>query len=740
MADPKEAGISVAFPNARIVPDAGENPFTRFTASLPAPAENPFKQFSGPPNSYAGISFDRPEDEVRADTLKLEGEDRKKALDAWANYHVANESKFKTPAQSILHTINDYLETAVRGTPVGSWGDEIEGALKGAAYGLTGGTMGSPRDEAQAYARARQRAFDARNPKTSMALQLGGALATAPVTPGISAARGASMLGRMSAAGGTGMLYGAAYGAGLGEDGLASRLVEGGKGAAIGGSLGAVAAPVATGVSNAIKYGADKYRGIPGPLQGMERGAIDRVTRAMGDDGLYVGNQAHPPAPGGYAERAAQLGPEGMLADMGTNLRSQSQGITTQPSRGQQILVDAMEARNAGAAGRIAQDTTAVLGPARDLVASEAARTALAQAQAAPFYRAFYETQIPVNQTLVDLVQRVPQAAWAKTQQLAQAEGVDLARAINTGQGLDLIKRGLDDMARSAGRGTNEERVYSNLARAIRNEVDNLLSPGNPAASPWARARELSGEGFQYSEGVEAGRQAFSRGTHPDQLRADLAGMRGIERDAFLEGARGQIRDIMGNAATSQGEAGATAARRALGSEYARDKLRMILADPPGAAPRWGPGPDQLLRRLDAETAFANTRSLAYQGTQTAARTAAQKEFPNAATRREAADKLGTKTVSGLGLEAGYRIINALLGGALDAKNARISADAARLLSAQGIQRDVLARALMDYGRGRAITQRGRSALERLNTALVQTGRAPLISYFSNETAATGRR
>lgn len=686
-----------------------------------------------------GIDFTQPVESVRAQVAKLPQDQRDGALKAWADAFVANEAKFKTPAQSGLHTANDYLEAIVRGTPIGSWGDEIEGMLKGAAYNLTGGTMGTPRNEAQAYARARQRAFDARNPKTSMALQFGGALATAPFAPGVRAAQGASMLGRMSAAAQTGAGYGALYGAGLGDDGLASRAEEAAKGAVIGGSLGAAAAPVATGAANTIKYIADKYRGIPAPLQNMERGAIDRVVRAMGDDGLYVGNQAQPPAPGGYAQRVAQLGPEGMLADMGTNLRGQAQGLTTQPGRGQQILVDALEARNAGEAGRIAQDTTAVLGPARDLVAAEAATTEAARAAAKPFYDQFYATQIPVNQTLVGLLQRIPQSVWGKVQQLAQAEGVDLTNVINTGRGVDLVKRGLDDMARAAGRGTNEERVYSGLARSIRNEVDSLLSPRNPSASPWAQARRLSGDGLQYGEGVEAGRQAFSRQTHPDQLRADLAAMSPVQRSAFEEGARGQIRDIMGNAATAQGEAGATAARRALGSEYARDKLRMIL-QPAGETPRAGPGPDRLIDRLDAETAFANTRNLAYQGTQTAARTAAQKEFPNAASRREAAEKLGGKSMTGLGLEAGYRVINALMGGALDSRNARISADAARLLSAQGIQRDALARALMDYGRGRAITARGREALDRMNTALIQAGRPPLISYFSNETASSGRR
>ena len=238
---------------------------------------------------------------------------------------------------------------------------------------------------------------------------------------------------------------------------------------------------------------------------------------------------------------------------------------------------------------------------------------------------------------------------------------------------------------------------------------------------------------MQYREGLAEGRAAFSRGTHPDQMRADLGAMNPVQRAAYLEGARGQVRDIMGNAATAQGENGAAAARRALGSEYARDKLNIITATPPGGVPSWRAPPETLVRRLDAETTFANTRAAALHGSQTAARSAAQKEFPSAASRREYADKLGGKSLTGMGLEYGYRAINAMLGGHLDARNQRISADAARLLTQYGISRDAVARALMDYGNGRTITARGRAALERLSQMLLDTGRPPLITYFASE-------
>lgn len=706
------------FQQGRVVENG---PWTQFAGGT---GTKPLEITVTPQKRDFGIDFSQPIEVVRQQVAALPEADRKPALDAWAEHFVANENR-------TLKGLENVVGAVARGTPVGSWLDETAAGINQAAHSISNGMVGAPYDEAVAYHRARAKQFDKENPKTSIGLQLGGAVATAPFAPGIRAVQGVSMLGKMANAGLTGMAYGTAYGAGLGES-AAGRAEEAAKGAALGTGLGAVSAPIASGLSNTAKYVMDIYRGIPGPLQGTSRAAIEKVARAMDADGLYSANGG-PVGVGSYQQKVATLGREGMLADMGDNLLMQVQGITTQPGKGQSILKDAINDRAKGASGRIKADTDAVLGPAQNMVQQVDDAVFQSKILAKPHYDAFYNATIKPTDALIEAVQRVPQAAWQRARQLAEMEGIDLANVANTGRGIDLIKRAVDDIARDAGPGTNLERITSNLSRTIRDETDRILSPNDPSKSPWAIARQYAMDGFRFKEGAEEGAKAFSRGTHPDQMAADLARMSSAERGAYNAGARGQIRDIMGNAATSNGENGAAAARRALGSEFARDKLAMVTSGnaqpPPGMAAR--SGPDRLIARLDAESTFANTKNTAWQGTQTAARTAAQKEFPSAASKNEFADKLGGKSISGVGMEALYRMGNAVLGGALDARNAKIAVDAARMLAAQGATRDQIAQSLMQYGRGRAMSAQQRDGLEKFVTKIIGSTRGPAISRAS---------
>ncbi len=726
-------------------------PWEQFQSAAPT---KPLEVTVTPQRQDFGIDFNQPKERVREQIAALPEPDRKPAMDAWADHFVTNESR-------PLKGVENVVGAMARGTPVGSWLDEAAAGVNQAAHSLSRGQMGAPYDEAVAYHRARARQFDKENPKTSMALQLGTAVATAPFTPGIRAVQGVSLLGKAANAGLTGLVYGTGYGSGLGESG-AGRVEEAAKGGALGLGLGAVAAPVAAGVSNGTKYLMDLYRGIPQQLQGTSRAAIEKVSRAMDADGLYSANGG-PVGVGSYQDKVRGLGREGMLADMGDNLLMQVQGITTQPGKGQSILKTAINDRAKGASGRIKATTDEVLGPAENLIEKERAVSRAYNAQAKPLYDEFYSTPVKVTENLYGVLDRAHAAgALSNARSKMARDGFDPTEMFYKGypnsgvnnsalnaRFLDYVKREIDDLAGQAVRSgsRNDARIYTKIADDLRNEVDAILSPNNPSGSIWARARSTAGDGLQYREALEEGSKAFSRGTHPDQMAADLAGMSDIARVGYQEGARGQIRDVMGNAATSYGENGAAAARRLLGSENAKDKLRMVI-DPPSRGPVAPPPPnanpsgvrrangDDLIARLDAESTFANTKNTAWQGTQTAARAAAQKEFPSAASKNEFADKLGGKSVSGAGMEVLYRSFNALMGGALDARNSRISVDAARMLAAQGARRDEIAAALMSYGRGRALSAQQRDKLEGLITKLVGSSRQEAINRASEQDAS----
>lgn len=676
------------------------------------------------------IDFNRPIEQVRADIAKLPEADRKKALREWADSYVANERK----GGGIMQGVGDTVRNLARGTPVGSWLDEANAA--------TASLMGTPYDEAIEYQRATDRAIDKGATKiagpvtTADLTKIAGGIASVPVAPVANVFRGAAMLPQMGNALITGAGYGALYGAGQGEDTATNRLMETGKGAAIGGGLGVAAVPVARGIGNAVGYAADLVRGRPAALQQYERGAVNRVARAVTDDDLAAR----------YQQQAANLGPEGMLADMGPNLRGQAGAIANQPGAGQRQIMNALDARRAGAAGRITADVDQALGPAANIPETVNATQQFYRQQAAPHRQAFQNSPVPFTQQLDDTLQLLAQNEPAVIRSAERLAAMDnrsgpqqwFARQMPNGQyqiervpnasEWDYIKRALDDLGRSPE--ANLRRIYGGLAARVRNQVDDALSPGSPDQSPWARARALEAEDFQIRDAVDAGRGAFNRNLTPDQMRAELygvgqpprGGMTPPELAGYGIGARDQVRTIMGTAATAHGENAATGARRALGSDYAREKLD-IIAGPQAAG--------QLTRRLDAETVFDQTRQGIMGNSATAARQAAQSEFPNAASRSELPAELGKRSLSGMAVEAGYRLANALSGGAMNERRARIARDAAEMLIAQGQARDNVANALFAYSQTRTLSQAQRRAITRIAIQVAEGGRQRAIESQS---------
>lgn len=763
-----------------------ENPFAQFAQPGIAVSDNPFARFATPelrpalegtvrpdPKDMApaelakyefGIDITGPKEEVRARIGALPKERRKPAMELWAKHYRAEEKKTQTPGQQTLGKVNDVFEAIARGTPIGSWGDEIDAGLKAAAYNITGGGMGAPYDEAVAYNRERQAEFDRENPYASLGLKIAGGVGTALAVPlpAIQVAKSAPMLTKMGAGGATGMGYGAVYGAGEGGDlGSSDQLAETAKGMAFGGGIGAVVPPVAAAIGNAAKVVADNYRKIPPQLAGMNRNAVKQLSDDMAADRLYQANGA-PPPPGyqSYGDKRNALGWEGMLADMGDNLRGRTAALANLPGRGQAEIRDALQARAAGAPGRLRQTADDVLGPEQNLVKVGEDVTKATQQAAAPFYNQFYDTPIKASEKLYGLLDRANAAgAYERAKKLMQIDGFDPAdvfyknypnkgpdNAMLNARWLDYMKRGIDDLASEAKRSGSAEslRRFSSLAKGLRDEVDSILNPSNPAQSSWAKARALSGEGKQFMEALDEGSKVFNPSVHPDQLAADLRGATPIEQAATLYGGRGQIRDKMGNAMSRNNTAEANMAaagkvRDLLSSDYARQKLDTLLKLPVatyGGSARQGlplgytklgngRGGD-LISRLDAETQFANTQHTATGNSVTARRLETMKEL-GPISGNEAAAEAGRKGPMGLATEYAWKAANALLGGAMEAGKAAKAVDMARMLVAQGKSRDDIALALIRYGQSRAITTQGKEAITRLAQDILESPRFAFI-------------
>lgn len=659
------------------------------------------------------IQWDAVETEVRAAINALPRSERKAAIKEWSKRKVALQRQEAGGMQSVY----DVGRNLVRGTPVGSFLDE---GLAG-ARALAGGDY----EEEVALERARNDAADAAGTKlgslpiigdvtTAGVTKLAGGIASAPLAPMARVFQGMAMLPRMGNAALSGMGYGALYGAGEGEG--AERATN----AAIGGTVGAVVGgatpPIAQGIGNAVAGVRNMGQQMPVMLQPYSRGAVDRVARAASDDGVIAG--ANP----SYQQQAQQLGPEGMLADMGSNLRGQAGAIANAPGRGQTRVVDALSARRDGAPQRITQDMDAALGVPVNVPRTVETLRKQANQAADPFYQQFYSTPIKPTPALEATLRKVPQLAWARAQQLAEMEGIDLGQVINTGRGLDLIKRGVDDIARDAGRGTNLNRLASNIARDLRNETDRILSPNDPRMSSWAQARRAAGDGLQFDEAAEMGQGAFRKNLTPDQMDMDMSRMNPLQTEAYRVGARDSARTTMGNAGTAFGPNGDTAARRVLQTDFGAEKVRRIARNPSDA--------DRLAQRLDTETTFAKTQEGALANSVTSRRIAAQKEFPAPTNDSEAAARVGARSMSGVAMEGVYRLGNLLTAGALNAKRARIADDAAQMLMAQGVSRDAIAQGLRQFvARGRLTADRAAAVsrmIERLerSAAPAQVGSA----------------
>jgi hypothetical protein len=703
----------------------GGNPFTQF-APQPQMQGNPFSQFA-PAKAEQGIDFSRPIEEVRADIAKLPESERPAALEQWAQSFVAKERE----QGGIGQAASNALRTVARGTAVGSFLDEANSGTAALLNTVTGGRMGAPYDESQAYQKARDAAIDEANPIASIAGQVGGAVASAPFTPVATVMRGAGMLPKMVNFGLSGLGYGTAYGAGLGDT-ADERMGNAGQGALYGGGIGAVSPVIAKGIGNVVGYGANLIKGRPAPIQGFERGAAQRVNRGMVDDGITSMRE--------YGNRVRPLGPEGMIADLGDNVRMQAGAIASQPGSGQKVVMDALGARKAGATDRITDTTNFVMGPRQNLPKLEVAIRKNYGAQAAPLYDNFYRTPVPFSGNVETIFNRVRQAtpsAFGNAQKLIAADMDANAAAqffakINPDGTLgeiqrvpnamewDYIKRAIDDLAKAGKPGSNEQRIFSGFARSLTSTIDEAISPGNPAQSAWARARRVSGEGIGLREAIDEGQGAFSKALSRDQMQADMAGLSRMERQGYNVGARAAIDDTMRNSGTSFGPNGDNAARRLLGNENARDKVALMVGDD---------GANTLINRLDAETAFEKTRDRVAGNSITAARTEAQKEFPSAI--GAPLNTGGQSSLYGRAEQGVMKLANALLGGAINDKNARIAVDAAKMLSAQGLPRDKIARALIEYQNSTAMTEQAKEAVAKLANLLMQSGRPAAIDAQS---------
>lgn len=110
-------------------------------------------------------------------------------------------------------------------------------------------------------------------------------------------------------------------------------------------------------ISKAVGVMAPTSAGVRGAKVLTEAGATlpKAVTRALKNDGL---------TPEQVAPKLAELGPDGVLADLGPNLRGQAGAVATTPGPGQRTVVDTLRARQQAAPDRLRTELDTTLGAA----------------------------------------------------------------------------------------------------------------------------------------------------------------------------------------------------------------------------------------------------------------------------------------------------------------------------------------------------------------------------------------
>lgn len=396
--------------------------------------------------------------------------------------------------------------------------------------------------------------------------------------PGIS-----GVLGRMAAAGAEGAAIGGADALTRGESptlGLALGLAGGSGGEAIG--------QAAQGVRNLFRPSSEKAAGW--------------VMKQVLHDA---------PTAEDAAARLAAMGPSSMVADLGPSLRGQLDQTAIRPGPARKIVMDTLRARQEGAGDRIAQALTEGIGPRTNVLETADQIAAERAAAAGPLYEATRDVPVPMNDTIAELLSRPAfQAAQSAAVRKAANEGISIDMGNPTVRALDYTKRALDDQIGNAVMSGNRDdaRVLTAMKNGLLEQVDQAVPDYGAARKAYAGYSEIA-------DALANGQQAFRNTLSPDEIARQLSGMSDSAREAYKEGARQQVAQVMGSARTD-----AAGAQSLFAKGYNQEKLKTIIGEDPAQT---------ILNALANEKEFQATANAVGAGSQTAPRLFSAETVPN---------------------------------------------------------------------------------------------------------------
>lgn len=547
--------------------------------------------------------------------------------ESWRNDPVVKPAAPEAQAQSLGDQLSAGFTAGVKAIPF--VGPQVLGGLEQ----LKAKVQGRSTEDVAATDKAQTEA----NPIASTVGEIAGpTLALAPL--GLTAT-GARLLG-MSGSLASRMIYGAASGGLIAGGDAAVRgqspvdaLESGGLGAGVGAAL-----PGLGRVAGAL------FRGATG--NAISR-PVSQVAKALRREGITA------PV---LQTRMAELGPEGMLADVGPNLTRQASTIASLPGEGQAIVRRRLSARSENANQRVRDALDNTLGPA-PIPSLEKESIRAAQDALSPSYEVALQRAQPVNAQPIAQAVEARAAVVRGDAQRALERLIPMFNTYGTNN-VTASPRVLFEV-RKAIDGMFEGDITSATRReltAVRQQVDAELARAVPGIKQIdAQFEDLAHQ----SAAFDRGGQVLGSGPdapHPTDLAAEVAtGSPGV-RQRLSQGTRALLERIVGTNAND-----VQALNRLIKGEGDWNRDRLVTQFGQQRA-------DQIIRAVQNELVFSRTNNIVQQGPESAARLHGGKELGevNMEIPKNA-------SWTGLGLNLATKGVNAALNAGKEQTNARIA-------------------------------------------------------------------
>lgn len=381
-------------------------------------------------------------------------------------------------------------------------------------------------------------------------------------------------------------------------------------------------------------------------------GAVTRMAKDVRNDSL---------TPELAAGQTRALGPEAMMMDMGRQLLGRAEAVATQPGKGQNTVLNAVEGRTGivgfdpaegrytstgeGTAGRVQRTLDRTMGPSPDVVQTRRAIEDETSARAKPLYDevmgAHPVVDVPANITSRPAVS----SAMKNATTLARHYGEELespteTRTILKGPGYhiaedttapaktslrywDYVKKDMDRRINSYMKsgGTSE------LGSADKADLGGLIASRNAlrdhldeaTGGAYKKARDAAADKPQLLEALDQGRAALNTKLLPEELAEIHDNMSVPQQDMLRAGMHREIERIIDTARND-----ASAARGILDTNQNREKIADIFGARTARA---------IDARIAAETKFQEATNKVAQSSRTGVRQHLTKdtETPSAA-------------------------------------------------------------------------------------------------------------